>query len=185
MKRRGFRHNDHDVCLVKLVTETGVVIAAIAVHDFLATASTQEAMDEFYEFLNARYDVKRLGKPTRYLGWYFQYRKNGDIALSKQLLIDQTLAEAGMAGCNFKQTPYNEGMAYHAPAQEDEHKPETVTKFKKLIGELRYLADCTMPDLSFIVGRVGAAAANPPTRHWQMMKSTMRYLAGTRDYGLL
>lgn len=93
MKRRGFRPNDHDVCLVKLTTKSGTIIAAIAVDDFLAAASTKAAMDEFYHFLNARYAVKRLGRPARYLGWYFHYSENGDVKLSQRLLIDQTLAE--------------------------------------------------------------------------------------------
>lgn len=65
MKRRGFRHNDHDMCLVILITKSGTVIASIADDDFLDAASTQKAMNEFFEFLNSRYSVKRLFKPKR------------------------------------------------------------------------------------------------------------------------
>lgn len=90
-----------------------------------------------------------------------------------------------MTGCNAKQTPYVDGAAHHAPAPDDEYKPGTETKFKQLIGELRYLADCTRLDLSFIVGRLGAAEPQPTARHWQLLKATMRYLAGKRNYGII
>lgn len=40
---------------------------AIAVDDFLATASSKEAMTEFHDIMRTRYKIKRLGKPKRYL----------------------------------------------------------------------------------------------------------------------
>lgn len=90
MKRRGLRHNAHNVCLVKLVTKSDALIASIAVDDFLVAASTQAAMGEFFEFLNANFRVKGLGRPKMYLGWYFYYSDNGDVGLSQRLLRPYT-----------------------------------------------------------------------------------------------
>lgn len=43
------------------------------------------------------------------------------------------------------------------------------------------MADCTRPDISYVVRRLGAAATKQTTRHWNILKVTMRYLVGTRD----
>lgn len=79
-----------------------------------------------------------------------------------------------MGGGQGKQKPYIEVLAYHARAQDDEEKPETEIKYKKIVGELRYMADCTRQELSFIVGILRTAIAKQTARQWQMMKATMR-----------
>lgn len=53
------------------------------------------------------------------------------------------------------------------------------------MGELRYIADCTRPDIAFIVNRLTAATHNPTNRHWLHLKRFMRYLAGTRNDGIM
>lgn len=113
--------------------------------------------------MNARYSVKRLVRPKRYLGWFFHYMGNGDVGLSQSLLIEQTLDAAGMTKCQAKKTPYVDGLAYHTPMADE--NPYTETKYEQLVGGLRYLEYFTITDLSFIVGRLGAAAAKPTQRH--------------------
>lgn len=182
--KKGYKSNDHELCLLKLNSPKGRAIITIAVDDFSVTASTPQVMDEVYKFLNRRYSVKRLGKPNRYLGCYFHYSQNGDITISQTLLVEQTLADAGMEQCNSKRTPYPDGIAYHQPSDEDTAQPRTKTKYKQLVVELRFLADCTRPDIAYVVGRLGTAAANPTNRHWSILKETLRYLAGTKDYDI-
>lgn len=142
----------------------------IAVDDFLAAASTPAAMDELYHFLSKKYRVKRLGRPTRYLGWYFHYDHNGDIGLSQKILVDKTLADAGMEQGNPKYKPYLDGVDYHATPDEDEDMSHTAPKFKQLVGDLRYLADCTRPDISYVVGRL--ERMNKQVIHWSVSVRT-------------
>lgn len=62
--------------------------------------------------------------------------------------------------------------------------PKTIDLYRKLVRDVRYIADSTRPDLAFVVGRLLAASASPTERHWHIMKSTLRYLKRTRNFGL-
>lgn len=53
------------------------------------------------------------------------------------------------------------------------------------MGELRYIANSTRPDITFIVNRLAAATHNRTKRHWLHLKRLMRYLAGTRNDGIM
>lgn len=176
--------NEAESCLVRLQMQAGTVIAAVAIDDFIVAAENTKAMDQFYAAMKERYDIKRLGRPGRYLGWHCHYTADGRVALSQRLLIDKTLKGAGMLNCNGKRTPFPADTPYHAPDNDDDHLPDTVDLYRKLVGELRYIADSTRPDITFVTGRLGAAMDNPTVRHWNIMKATLRYLRHTRNYGL-
>lgn len=69
--------NEAEACLVKISMPSGTIIAAVAIDDFIVAAETEAAMNEFYEAMKERYDIKRLGKPSRYLRWHCHYCDNG------------------------------------------------------------------------------------------------------------
>lgn len=139
-------------------------------------------MDDFYNFLNPRYHVKRLGRPVRYLGLLVSYLDTGDIAITETLVVEETLDHAGILHCNSKRTPYFDGITYKALVPGDEYMTETVPNFHQLIGDLRYSLDCSGPDIIFILRRLWATAAKPSKRHWHILNSELGYLAGTTDH---
>jgi hypothetical protein len=60
----------------------------------------------------------------------------------------------------------------------------TTCPFREAVGSLHYLATHTRPDISFTVGILGRAMAAPSAQRVVAVKLPMRYLSGTRDYGL-
>ena len=56
--------------------------------------------------------------------------------------------------------------------------------FARLLGELQFLANMTCPDISFAVNRLTCYTANPSTQHYGMLKRILRYLVGTKSYGI-
>ena len=56
--------------------------------------------------------------------------------------------------------------------------------FASLIGSLMYLAVATRPDIAYAVFRLGSYMANPSMSHWAAAKRVLRYLSGTRSYGI-
>ena len=66
----------------------------------------------------------------------------------------------------------------------DESDGDRSNPFTKLLGELQYLADATRPDISYAVNRLGLYMANPSLTHYRLLKRILRYLAGTRNYGI-
>lgn len=51
------------------------------------------------------------------------------------------------------------------------------------MGDVRYIADSTRPDITFVFGRLRAAMATPTVSHWNVMKETLVYLHKTRNHG--
>lgn len=58
------------------------------------------------------------------------------------------------------------------------------TEYRSTVGSLQYLA-FTRPDLSFAVNRLSQYMHAPTFEHWNAVKRTLRYLAGTSDQGIM
>lgn len=58
------------------------------------------------------------------------------------------------------------------------------TEYRSTIGSLQYLA-FTRPDLSFAVNRLSRYMHAPTSEHWNAVKRTLHYLAGTSDQGIM
>jgi len=57
--------------------------------------------------------------------------------------------------------------------------------FQKAVGEIRYLADRTRPDLLFSLAVLGSYASHPTEDSWKYLRHLQSYILGTRDFGLL
>ena len=56
--------------------------------------------------------------------------------------------------------------------------------FAKLLGELQFLPNATRPDIAHTINRLAAYTANPSLQHTGALKQVLRYLAGTKSYGI-
>ena len=57
--------------------------------------------------------------------------------------------------------------------------------YASLVGSLNYATVCNRPDISFAVSTVCTHMKQQPTQnHWQAAKRVLRYLKGTKHYGL-
>lgn len=83
-----------------------IIIVTISVDDFLVAAERPIVIYKFAETLKKKYIIKHMGRPTRYLGWHFNYESDYSVSLSQRLLIDQTQHHTGVIDCNGKMTPY-------------------------------------------------------------------------------
>jgi hypothetical protein len=62
---------------------------------------------------------------------------------------------------------------------------DDVTVFRSIVGSLKYLAVNTRPDLSFVVSVLSRFMQSPTEDHLKVAKHALRYLHGTKDYGLV
>ena len=85
-----------------------------------------------------------------------------------------------MVNCKVSATPINVNEKLQL-----EHGIERADakRFRSLVGGLIYLAH-TRPDISFSVGVVSRFMSNPSKHHFGAAKRTLRYVAGTLDYGI-
>jgi hypothetical protein len=70
------------------------------------------------------------------------------------------------------------------PKSDDEKSLGPKVPYLSAIGALMYLANCTRPDIAFVVNLLVRYNADPTKRHWVGVKTILRYLKGTQDLGL-
>ena len=56
--------------------------------------------------------------------------------------------------------------------------------YASIIGSLHYAIDCTRLDIAYIVGVNSRFTSKPSKDHWLTIERVMRYLIGTKSYGL-
>ena len=53
------------------------------------------------------------------------------------------------------------------------------------VGSVMYAMVARRPDISHVVGVISRFMHNPGRSHWNAIKHVFRYLAGTKDHGIL
>lgn len=61
---------------------------------------------------------------------------------------------------------------------------EAHTKYMQLVGAIQYIAVVTRPDISFAAAMLARYMSNPTSYLMKCGKRVLRYLSGTKDYGL-
>ncbi|GKA26081.1 retrovirus-related pol polyprotein from transposon TNT 1-94 [Tanacetum coccineum] len=97
----------------------------------------------------------------------------------EKYVID-TLEKFNMAGCKTACTPMNIGEKLQ---HEDGTEAADGTLYRSLIGRLIYLTH-SRPDISFSVGLLSRFMHKPSKHHLRAAKRVLRYLAGTKDFGI-
>jgi len=62
------------------------------------------------------------------------------------------------------------------------HKPNT--SYREVIGCLLWISMGTRPDITYAVNQCARYSSDPKTEHWVAVMRILRYLKGTRDFGL-
>lgn len=104
------------------------------------------------------------------------------LKLSQRLLTEDLLEEFGMAEAKPRSTPFPPGC-HPSKAGADPLPPDS--RYAEVVGSLLYLATVTRPDIAQAVGVLTRYMAAPTTEHWQLAMGVLRYLAGTRDWGIV
>lgn len=115
-------------------------------------------------------------------------RANRRLFLSQTAMIDKMLSTYNMQDCDPVSTPMPVGTKLSktmSPQTDEEKLYMASVPYRELVGELGWIAQCTRADVKFVVGVLARFVTNPGKKHWEAAKYLLRYLAGTREYGLL
>lgn len=94
--------------------------------------------------------------------------------------IQDILEQYGMEQCNPVSTPAEPQVKRCTEETKDEN-----WSYQELIGALMYLAVGTRPDLANTISRLAQFSNESNHLHWAAAKQVLRYLAGTKDVGLV
>ena len=118
-------------------------------------------------------------------GWKVIFMHQRDFA-------EEILRRAGTQDSNKVITPAIPGRKYtkdSGPKTDDERKAleetgRTKAYYHSIVMACQYLVNSTRDDLRYIQGKLAKFCSNPGAEHFDALKHQLRYLSGTRDYGL-
>src|ERR1700733_2960744 len=89
------------------------------------------------------------------------------------------LSRLNMSDCKSRSTPSDVNL--NKITENDNSEYTDGHQYRSIIGSLIY----TRPDLSFMVSYLSQFMSKPKSIHMTMAKHVLRYLKGTKDYGLI
>ncbi|EDK44741.1 conserved hypothetical protein [Lodderomyces elongisporus NRRL YB-4239] len=121
-----------------------------------------------------------------------------EVKLSLHDYIDKMLSEFGMEDCKLEPTPasatidltpldhiHDDNENTSVPDREsrtcDFGRP---SDYRSLVGKLLFAANTVRYDISHIVGVLSRYLQAPKEIHWKAAKRVLRYLHGTKDFGI-
>jgi Reverse transcriptase (RNA-dependent DNA polymerase) len=180
LKTLGFRQCDADSNLYIPAFKDGCFLLLYVDDILLVGPSHNIAIVK--KMIMPLYKMRDLGPATLYLGIEIGRLPDGRIKLSQTRYIEKTLERYGMADCNGVQLPLKKELD---STDDGLLSPEEQKEYQSLVGALNWTAVVTRPDLAYTLSRLSKHLSKPARIHKDAAKQTLRYLAGTKEYGLI
>ncbi|KAL0392755.1 UNVERIFIED_CONTAM: Retrovirus-related Pol polyprotein from transposon TNT 1-94, partial [Sesamum radiatum] len=122
---------------------------------------------------------RSLSEPTLYIKSQDKSRKEG-IFICQRKYTETLLKKFKMESCKTVTTPLVTGEKYQ---KEDGSQKVDGSMYRSLIGSLLYLT-ATRPDIMFATSLLSRFMQSPSQVHYAAAKRILRYLRGTKDFGI-
>ncbi|GJS05798.1 ribonuclease H-like domain, reverse transcriptase, RNA-dependent DNA polymerase [Tanacetum coccineum] len=156
-----------------------ILLVGVYVDDLIITGTPKREIDKFKDQMKEIFEMSDLGLLAYYLGIEVT-QSGGDISIKQSAYARKILKEAGMLESNETLIPMDPGTRL---TKTTEGTMVNSTDYRSLIGCLRYLLH-TRPDLSYSVGLLSRFMQEPKEQHMKAIKQVLRYVKGTKDYGI-
>jgi len=184
----GFKACISDPCMFSRRSRSGrLILLFLFVDDFQVNFHREDRQEweGLKALLVARFKTKDMGASTWILGMRISRdRKARTITLDQELYATKALEKYGMAECKVAATPEVAGSESvgNDPALD---VPTDVNRYMELTGTLMYAAVATRPDIAHAAYALASHMQAPTRRHMVMAERVLRYLAGTKEVGLV
>jgi hypothetical protein len=173
---------DYAVFIFNHINDEGErVLCIIAWHigNGLAGSNNQKFLDQTKAQIAECFGITDLGAVTKYPGIQFsQDQKTCELWMHQEDYILYLLEEHGMTSCNPVSLPMDPTFPFRCPMDIFPHVEDLPTEYRKLVGELLYLAMYTCPDIVLTVMHLSQHNASPKSKHYAAAKHMLCYLAG-------
>ncbi|KXZ47956.1 hypothetical protein GPECTOR_31g318 [Gonium pectorale] len=112
-----------------------------------------------------------------------QCQRDGTVSLSQPGYIQKLLDRHSLQNAKPRTTPLPAG-ARLLPATDTDTLLDDPSSYRALVGELNYLATSTRPDIAQALSGLARHMHRPTKVHMQLALGVLRYLCGTRSFGL-
>ena len=177
-----------DPCIYLKRSSENLMIMAVHVDDILLVHNNDDLCNETISLMSARWEITDLGQPTRLLGMRLQHNLlSGTISLDQEEYVEELLKRFKMVDCKQEKTPHQPGVYLTkelCPRNHEEEIDMATVPYGQLVGSLLWLSTNTRPDIATAVSTLCRFVANPGRSHWKAAQRVLRYLAGTRKFGI-
>jgi len=186
-EKMSFRATVSDPSLYFKRSRSGRLMMIYRFVDDMQGSYHEEDAAEFQQsvkLLQERFRIKQMSTATWMLGMRItRDRKLRTIQLDQELYVTKALEKFGLEQCRVVNTPEIIG------AELDE-TPEMILaadrqRYMEMTGTLMYAAISTRPDIAHAVHYLASHMQAPMQRHMRAAERVLRYLAGTKDVGLV
>ena len=181
-KKMHFKQLENYPCIYTLTSGGEIFIAAVYVDDIILASKSSICIQEFIKSITESFDIKDMGKLDYFFGVKIAYAGSGKIWIGQPVYTAEVLKRFQMENSKSTETPIDNGTKL-TKATEDS-KLFNQELYQSAIGRLLYLSTRTRPDIAYAVSNVTRFCSKPTMEHWKSIKLIMRYLNGTRNYGL-
>jgi transposase InsO family protein len=134
--------------------------------------------------LSERFNIKKIDTATWMLGMRItRDEKAGTITLDQELYITKALERFSMDQCKPVASPEVPGAAKDRTPSLD--VPCDRQRYMEIVGTLMYAAISTRLDICHAVHYLAGNMVAPTVRHMKAAEHVLRYLAGTKEVGLV
>lgn len=166
-------------------TETSYFLLVLYVDDLLIFYDNANECVEFKKYLADRYKCTDEGNLSWHFGIsYMRDRPAKKIFCDQRQNIKDMIARFNMEGCSPKATPMIQSARLTSDDCPENADEEVRTWYQEVVGSIRYVADCTQPDMALTAGELARFAQNPGPSHVEAAKRALRYLSGTVHWQL-
>lgn len=180
----GFDVSDTDACLfVRRAPDGDLTFIYICVDDI---AVVGKHIEWVLKDLKRDFRVKDLGPVSMMLGMKItRNRLTKQLGISQGHYVEALLDSYGMSDCKPIGTPLQLNIPLLAGTEDEvlEFKMSG-QNYRRDVGSLNYLSQCTRPDISHSVSLLSRFLERPTMAHWAHFKQVLRYLRGTSTLGL-
>ena len=178
----GMTRSKADPCLFY----RGQTIYIIYTDDSIVAGPNIDEIDTLIaDIRKAKLEITEEGDIADFLGIHINRREDGTIHLHQPHLIDQILEDLSMNQPNLepKDTPAKSSrILLRHPKSKSYDKSFS---YRSIIGKLGYLETGSRMDIGYIAHQCARFSSDPKVEHAAAIRHVARYLAGTRDKGLI
>lgn len=180
LKKIGFRQSHSDHC-VYINNETNVIIA-IWVDDLILFGKNMDGINELKRLLKGEFEMKDMGELQYFLGiQVHRNRKIRQLQIHQHGYVNMILKRFGMEDSSPAPTPTATGTKLVKLTGESTVDQK---QYQSNIGSQMYGMLCTRPDLAYTISQISQFSTNPSTIHESAAKRSLRYMNGTRNFGV-
>lgn len=177
----GYEKSKYEPCLFIKSVKNVKVIVALFVDDFFIFSNSDITTKDLINKLSCKFEIKDLGQIKQCLGLRVNFNNNV-ITVDQEQYVENLLKRFNMLDCKTAETP----MEINLKLEKSQNSCcDNKYPYRQLVGSLMYLAVLTRPDIAYSVNYLSQFNNSYDETHWKHLKRILKYLKGTKNYGLV